>query len=361
MSMQKNEGKYSVLLTGAGAPGMPGVLKCLRKVKECDLQIIGVDMDTNAPSRKDFDSFYTVPRAEHPAFIPQLLKICKLKKVDIVVPCVTRELLKFAEARQQFKEIGVRVAVMEPSLIELVNDKGALLTTIKNGGLPTAEFYLADNMEEFLEAIDNIGYPEKAFCVKAVTGNGSRGVRLVDPHISKSKLFFDEKPNGMYISKEELVATLKETETFPKQIMIMQFLPGEEYSVDMVVQQGNVLAEVCRRGLAVVSSNQTSSVVENEPAVLQLCRQVAKLLCLNGNIGFDIKCDEKGTPFVIEINPRYTGGIVACLAAGANMPWLGIKNWMGIPIEQPQLMFGVRMQRFWNERFYDANDCLMEI
>lgn len=350
----------TVLLTGAGAPGMPGILTCLRGAP-ARLRLIGVDMDPNAPSRKDFSAFYVVPAARDESFIPTIVDIAIKEKVDIIVPCVTRELSKFAQARELFEKAGTRVATMELEKIEIANDKGKLLTAIKEAGLPVAKFYLADTVEQVEEAFEKLGYPQKAVCVKAVEGNGSRAVRIVDASISQSKMFFDEKPNGMYISKHDLMALLAETPVFPKQLMIMQVLPGEEYSVDLVARDGETLTALCRKGMQVVSSNQTISVVVDEPSVIEQCKAVVSLLKLSGNIGFDLKNDENGFPYIMEINPRLTGGIVTCFAAGANMPWDGIQSWMGYPVEQAKLRIGVKMQRYWNERFYDETGNLMII
>lgn len=347
-------------MTGAGAPGMPGILTCLKKAPK-QLRLIGVDMDPNAPSRKDFSGFYTVPAAKEDGFIPAVLEIAKQENVDVVIPCVTRELAKFAEARPLFAEAGIIVATMDPHTIEIANNKGKLLTAIREAGLPTAAFYLADTVEAVESAFEKLGYPEKAVCVKAVEGNGSRAVRLVDPNISMSNLFFHEKPNGMYISKHDLMELLRETPKFPKELMLMQMLPGDEFSVDMVAREGETLTALCRKGMQVVSSNQTMSVVVDEPEVIALCEKVVALLKLSGNIGFDLKCDELGTPYILEINPRFTGGIVTCLAANANMPWLGICSWLDLPFEKPKLRIGVKMQRYWNERFYDENENLMDL
>lgn len=348
----------SVLLTGAGAPGMPGILTCLKNAPQ-PLRLVGVDMDSSAPSRKDFDAFYTVPAARDDSFIPTVLEIAVQEQVDIIIPCVTRELAKFAAARALFAENGICVGTMDPQAIDVANNKGKLLTATRAAGLPTAEFYLANTVEEVEAAFDKLGYPQRAVCVKAVEGNGSRAVRLVDANISMSNLFFNEKPNGMYISKHDLMLLLRETPQFPKELMLMQALPGIEYSVDLVAKDGETLAALCRRGMEVVSSNQTMSVVVDEPDVIEQCRNVVSLLKLSGNIGFDLKCDENGNAYILEINPRYTGGIVTCLAAGANMPWLGICSWLGMDVQQPDLRIGVKMQRYWNERFYDENGNLM--
>jgi len=141
----------------------------------------------------------------------------------------------------------------------------------------------------------------------------------------------------------------------------MKLLPGKEYSVDIVAMKGRVQAAVCRVGLTVVSSNQTSSVIVDEPKVLEMCEKVVRALGLSGNIGFDLKEDEDGEVYILEINPRLTGGIVTCLAAGANMPWLGIQSWLGEEVQQPKLTYGVKMQRYWNESFFDAEDNEMQL
>ena len=92
-----------------------------------------------------------------------------------------------------------------------------------------------------------LGWPEKGVCVKAAVGNGSRGVRLLDAKKSRYDLFFNEKPNSMYISYEELIRTLSERETIPE-MLVMELLPGTEYSADFLCDHGKTLYCVCRRG-----------------------------------------------------------------------------------------------------------------
>jgi len=52
----------TVLITGAGAPGAPGIIKSLRLVKERKIKIIGVDMDKNAVGFTVVDKYYLVHR-----------------------------------------------------------------------------------------------------------------------------------------------------------------------------------------------------------------------------------------------------------------------------------------------------------
>ena len=195
-----------VLLTGCGAPGAPGIIKCLRKNGERNIRIVGVDMNENAGGRGLVDSFYPVPAAKDEEFIPAILDICRKEKVDVVEPIVTRELMKFALSKPLFEAEGIKVVVMAPETLEIVNNKAHLLTAMKEAGLPTPDFVVVRTLNELIEACKTIGYPKRAICVKGAVGNGSRGVRIVDASVSKFDLFFNEKPNSLHISYDELIS-----------------------------------------------------------------------------------------------------------------------------------------------------------
>lgn len=350
----------TVLLTGAGAPGMPGILKCLKKVHD-QIRLIGADADAQAPSRRDFDSFHRIPMAKEPEFISAMVELCKEEEVDLLVPVVTRELIVLAQNRKKIESNGTRVAVMEKETLRIANNKGLLFQKLEENDIEVPSYRITKTVLEIKEAMDEISQNGVGVVVKPVEGNGSRGVRIVDKQRSAFDSFFSSKPDGMNISQEELLRILSEKEHLPQDMMVMSFLPGKEYSVDIVARDGQVLVAVCRVGLQVVSSNQTSSMVVDEPEIVELCTRVVGLLRLSGNIGFDLKEDENGKAYILEINPRLTGGIVTCLAAGANMPWLGIQSWLGEKVEQPKLLYGVKMQRYWNESFFDPDDQAIEV
>ena len=47
----------NVLMTGAGAPGAPSIIKCLRKNGERSIRIVGVDMNEKSNGRRLVDVF----------------------------------------------------------------------------------------------------------------------------------------------------------------------------------------------------------------------------------------------------------------------------------------------------------------
>ena len=104
-----------------------------------------------------------------------------------------RQLKKLAQCKLQFEQKGIKIAVMERERLDIVNDKGKLLTWMKENGLPVPDFYLVENWEQMERAAYAVGWPEKAFCAKAVQGNGSRAIRVIETAEALAKDFFERK------------------------------------------------------------------------------------------------------------------------------------------------------------------------
>lgn len=340
----------TILLTGVGGPGAPGMIKCYRSASHHKIRIVGADMNPNAAGKGLVDAFYPIPKATDLRFFEVVLEICRKEQVDIIVPIVTRELFTFSQNRQAFLEHGIRVSVMSPDQLYIVNDKGRLLDAMAQHGIPTARYHQVTDTDGLFAAIDALGYPKVPICLKVTDGNGSRGIRFLDLPDRDYQRFFSEKPDSHYISYDYL-RHIFEGRQIPR-MLVMELLPGAEYSVDVIAEQGRVLAMVCRRGLKVVSSIQIDCVIEHRPDVEALCERIIRELELTGQFGFDIKCDADNIPHILEINPRLTAGIVACAAAGCNLPYFELLRLLGEPIPAYTLHYGTVMTRHWKEVFF---------
>ena len=335
-----------ILVTGAGAPGYAAIVNCLRYNGERALYIVGVDMNAKASGRSLTDAFYQVPPAADPGFIPALLKIAEEERIDVVIPIVTRELELFSAAREAFSEIGTKVCVMDPGPLHTANNKGLLLDAMKEAGLPVPAYKVVRTAEELENAVYEMGYPGQPVVVKPTFGNGSRGTRIIDPGKSRFDLMFQEKPNSMYMSFQELISVIHEKDAIPE-MMVMEYLPGKEICVDALAEHGKVRYISSREGVAVNSIQIISRVTWHEEAI-SLASQVIGLLKLDGNVNFDIRPDREGRVRVLEINPRLPAGIAAQAAAGINFPYLGIKQLLGEALPELTASLGHEMQ-FRNE------------
>lgn len=348
----------TILLTGVGGPGAPGMIKCYRNNGERNIRIVGGDMNANAAGKGLVDAFYQIPKAGDDSFIDSVLNICIKEKVDVVVPIVTKELWQFSRNIGRFDEIGTKVSVMKYDQLYKVIDKGRLFAGLKEIGVPTAQYYMVDDAESMFSAIDKLGYPAKGVCLKMTDGNGSRGIRMLDTPENDYNRFFNDKPDSHYVSYDHL-KTIFTGKSIPK-MMVMELLPGAEYSVDAVAESGKVIAMVCRRGLKVVSSNQVECIIEKNDVIEEMCNTVIEKLGLNGQFGFDLKCTKDGVPYILEMNPRLTAGIVACAAAGCNLPYIEITRLLDEELPEYIIKYGTLMTRHWQEDFFDPDGNRMD-
>lgn len=351
----RNMKEVRVLVTGIGAPGAPGIVKCLRKNNERNIYIVGVDMNENASGRRLADAFYKVPSAKDPAYLDTVLDVCKKESVDIIVPLVTKELMVFSQNKHFIEQSGYLVSVMEQSVLSIVNNKANLLCEMRKLGMKTPEFIVCHSADEIEIACKALEYPDKPICIKSTEGNGSRGVRLLDESKSKYDLLFNEKPNSMYTSYHDIMVALRERDCIPE-MMVMELLPGEEYGVDALCKNGEVLAIAGRYNYSVNSSIPQGCIIEARKEPFHIAKELINKLNITGNINIDFKYDSQGNPFVIEINPRLSATIVSYCPAGINFPYLQIKNLLCEKFEEPCINYGIKMQRRYNEVFFDIND-----
>jgi carbamoyl-phosphate synthase large subunit len=340
----------TVLVTGAGAPGAPGIIKSLRMVKEREIRIIGVDMDSESSGFAMVDRWYVGEKAESKEFISRILEICKIEEVDVVIPLVTNELMKFAENVTIFDEIRTKVIISRPEGLHIANNKHLLMKLCKENNIPTPNFYMVQAWDEFERAVYDLGYPNFPVCFKPPVSRGLRGFRILKEDIDRVDLLMNYKPTGVVTTLEEVLNVFKSAEPFPE-LLVMEYLPGKEYSVDVLVDRGNVLIVIPRLREKIKMGISFVGITEDNKAIIKYSREIVNLLCLHGNIGLQFKLDPNRIPKIIESNPRVQGTIVLCTAAGVNMVYDAVKLALGEQIHEGQenVKWGVKMIRYWNE------------
>jgi carbamoyl-phosphate synthase large subunit len=344
-----------VFITGAGAPGAPGIIKSLRKVTERKIEIFGGDAKPeNSVGAGLLDKIFQIPFPESSDFIKKVLQICLNEKVDIIIPLVTRELLTFAANKKLFMENGISVSVSDPEPLTVANNKYLLMKFCSENKIPVPAFHLVKSVTEFRTAARMLGYPGEKICFKPPVSNGLRGFRVIED--SQDRLFslINEKPNNIYIGFDEFISICNSGHSFPE-LIVMEYLPGEEYSVDVLVNNGRFISAIPRSRDHIKMGISFVGTVVKDQEIIDFSRKVVEGLKLHGNIGLQFKRDKNGRPKIIESNPRVQGTIVLCTAAGENMVYEAVKIGLGEKTAAPQINWGVKMIRYWEELFLDKN------
>src|ERR1019366_1733944 len=195
-----------VLVTGAGGPAAIAVMKSLRP--DPAVELIAADMDPWAaglyllpPDRRTL-----LPAGGAPTFVTVLLERCLDMLVDVVIPTVDAELRPRAAA-------GLMLAPRRS--LELTLDKLALTRHC-------ADIVRVPRTECLTDDLDpgSWAYP---LIVKPRTGSGSAGISLV-------------------WSAAELAAMERSADR-----IVQEYLPGAEYSIDVLADRdGRVVSAVPR-------------------------------------------------------------------------------------------------------------------
>ena len=337
-------------MTGAGAPGAPGIIKCLST--SSFLNLIVADADDRATGKYLCKEFIRIPNASDPDFINVILKICKEKNIDLILPLVTRELFQLSAHQAEFERKGIKVLISSELAIRISNNKSACYHFLKEKGIALPKFYVIKTTEEFIHAAYELGHPQKPFCFKPSISNGSRGVRIISDSINEIEQLFDHKPYNLFITYAHALKILS-SGRFPE-LLVTECLPGEEYSVDCLANHGECRIAVPRLRKKMVNGISVAGEFINDEAIIQYCNDIIKALELHGNIGIQVKRNEKGDALLLEINPRVQGTIVAGLGAGINLPLLAIKQELGMNLapEELDVKWGTQFARHWTEVYY---------
>lgn len=339
-----------VLMTGGGAPGAAGILKCLQQ--DSSLEIVVADANPEAVGRYLHPVFEVIPKAGDDNFIPAIQQLCEKHKIDIILPLVTRELFAFSRHKKDFEAKGIKILVSDYEQLHTANDKGALYQLLQKNNIVTPGFIIARTIDEFENAVRAMGYPNKVICFKPCISNGMRGFRIIDDNRDEFDLLFNYKPTSEYISFEKAKQILS-TRLFPA-LLVSEYLPGEEYTIDCLAHHGKCLLAIPRLRKKMVQGISVAGVIEKNDAIINYSKHIIECCHLHGPIGIQVKRADDGTFKILEINPRVQGTTVALLGAGINLPLLAIKAEMGENINPDtiNIKWGIQFTRHWTEIFH---------
>ena len=340
----------TVLITAAGNVYMPGTTECLTDNGERRVRLIGADINKDNTILEMCDTYYSVPRGDDPEYVDRLLNICKKENVDVLIPIMSVELIALAANRKRFEEIGTFVSVSSVKSLTIANDKLKLFNYLASSGIPCAKYASVHSVGELQRVVQSIGYPENKVCIKATNKSGSRGFRILDMARSRYNMFMNDKPSSVYTTLLDMIDILSEAAVFPE-LMVMEFLPGAEYSVDLIADKGKVLYSCCRKGINIDNGIMLDYEVVENHQIQSICREIVEKLELEGNIGFDIKEDKEGNPKIMECNPRVTAGISIFKEAGVNLPYLNVKRVLGEQLPKCTPRIGTVVKRRWREMY----------
>jgi carbamoyl-phosphate synthase large subunit len=347
------EDTLRILITGDGHPVAKGVLESLRRSSDYNLYIVGMDLKERGNSFEWVDKHHIMPAPGDDEYVKILLDVCLLENIQLVIPWSDDEVEVISREASVFEENGIALLCSPYDSIRSTIDKGLLLKELQKTDIPVPDFEFADSPEEVENAAIKLGYPEKPVVVKPRRSSCAKGFWILEPEIDLKQFYPSQK-----LSLKAFTVLLHEAhdkgQNIPEYI-VMQYLQGDDYSVDALANNGEPLYIVPRRRIkAVEGISQISEVVDNEE-VQAVVASIIKTFSLHLNVNIQLRYphDLSSSPLVYEVNPRISGSIVANDGAGVKLFYYGILLALNKPLpkrEEVRIM-PTRMSRYWTEKF----------
>jgi predicted ATP-grasp superfamily ATP-dependent carboligase len=266
-------------------------------------------------SRYSVSSFrYPSPDAEPEAFLDTVEKVVadnrpEDRNTPYVLMPIHKETYALSRHRRRFEEM-IRLPVPDIAHIEKVHDKGSLAEYAMGLGLSIPRTWLPRSAEELEEMAREIPVPAFVKLRTSAAGVGIAMVRSTEEMVSTWNDF---------VHRYEVGAG-----ALP---LAQEAVPGDDYCVTTLFDHGQLRACMTYRSLRGFPADKGASVLRETVAAPQMERVSADLLGRLGwhgvaEIDFRWDGDPASPPRLIEVNPRFWGGLTQAIESGWDYPWL---------------------------------------
>ena len=314
-----------VLVTGAGGPAAVSVLKSLSA--DPSVRLVAADTDPRAAglSLVPPEARTLIPAGSNPQFAGVMLARCLKMGIDVLIPTVDAELRPLALARADFSWAGVELMLAPDWALDICLDKLALARCCA-GQVPvprTKPFDPAAHLKSWT-------YP---VIVKPRTGSGSGDVALVESSQALGRL------------------------GAPAGFIVQEYLPGEEYSVDVLADgTGHVVASVPKARERVDSAEAVAGRTLHDGELERLGAAVATATGLTYIASVRFRGNAAGRPTLLGVQPRVPGTLPLTVASGVDMPRMALDSLRGRPLPGHADFRDTAVDRYLHECFTEPGE-----
>lgn len=313
------------------------------------LFVIATHERADTPIRLVADRFLPEPASTRAlsadAYADWLLTVALEERTELVIPYRRRD--ELARFRGRFAERGVRLlTAADEQTMRLLEDKPDLLQRLDRLGVPITPFRLFTGLSEY----DRLRSGPPPFpdhpgdlCIKPASGIYGAGFRILRERIGERTPL--SALSSLELAEPAFRAMLG---ALPgaERMMLMPLLPGPERSVDFACLDGRLLGTVSR------VKTLTSQRLHHDPVGEELAALVARTFRLTGVLNLQTMEDATGTPRLLEVNSRSSGGIGMTGLTNVNLPGLLLDALSGlmpdVPVRADGEVVAGRREVFWS-------------
>jgi hypothetical protein len=345
----------NILITGVGGPTPRSIARSIKRhSKFYDAVLIGTDINPLAYGLYEtelYDKTYLIPKVSERDYWKAIETIIKEHQIEIAIVQPELEVLEWSN-RMGKNKLPCKVLLADNILVKLLVDKSKMTEVLAHTGLVPKSFVIDAVNPNYYKLENCLPYP---FWIRATSGSSGLGsLKVVD----KNALI-----NWITINPDV------------KQFIASTFLPGRNLAVKMLYYNDKLLrtavgervnyimASVAPSG---ITGNTSFGRLLNEPELVQKAIDAMEILFKTTAVkkqGFftaDFKEDEKGVPYITEINVRNVAFNLSFAKGGANFT----EDTIRLLSEDPTFNHDYKMYEFEKDLIFlrdvDAEPILMK-
>ncbi|WP_028544488.1 ATP-grasp domain-containing protein [Paenibacillus taiwanensis] len=295
----------------------------------------GTHPDPNHMHLQACDYAFVEPTVKGAEYVQFCLDFCKQHSIDIFIPRL--HMYDIAEQIERFEAIGTKVMVCKDlTLLHQLMNKHLFYEALQHTDIVTLPAYrVVNTAAQFKQAYEELTSEGNKVCFKPTSSEGGMGFRIIAERSNRLEEMYGWVT--LKTSFEDAYQAFASKDWFDD-IMVMELLEGDEYSIDCLSSaEGELLTAIPRR-------KSTGRVYELEkvPALLDIAERVAARYRIPYVFNIQVKYN-KGIPKLLEINPRMSGGLYISCLSGINIPYLAVKEIQGQPFDVPKPKFDLQI------------------
>jgi carbamoyl-phosphate synthase large subunit len=241
------------------------------------------------------DKPHVLPPISSDNYVDTLVRLVRRSKIDLLIPLIDLELPLMAAASDRLTRAGCCPLISSQDVIRVCRDKVATFEALQASGIDTPATWL------WRDALKRKRHKFPYF-LKPRAGSAAMG--------------------------NYVVRNRSELEVFGKRVrdpIVQEYVDGDEHTLDVYTGfDGKPRCVVPRKRLEVRSGEVSKGLIVKDPAIMAVGRRVAEMLgdC-RGVITVQCIVTKDQRIRVIEVNPRFGGGVPLAIHAGADFPkWI---------------------------------------
>lgn len=312
--------KKTVLISGAGGSLFPYMMKEL----ETKYRLILIDVNSIIKYLYPGYTVVTVPFINDPTYPSVINQLIRQYNVNFYIPLIDEEILPAIEISKT--QPGLKLIAPQQTFVSLCLNKFQLMEKLAELQISSVKTWRATRV------LRRIHFP---IFLKPITSRGSRGARQIDSMDQYRSYFAFEQYR-------------------PNELMIQEYLSGEEYTVSVVVNNLNRLIAIVPKAVIQKKGITLHAVIKKNKAINTTCRTIVEKLKPYGPFNVQLKvCN--GVIKIFEINPRFSTTSVLTCEAGVNEFDLCMKFYNKTRVEEIEsYREGLFLYRRWENCFYEA-------